>query len=107
MYKGQEYKVSGDFINTDIIIERIPVKGPRNEVLSVFVKISSGTKTDIALFESIDGSDWVAIGSSTTFGSDYGLVKLQLGTDYPTGTVLQLRASGPITVDQVFVAQNW
>lgn len=106
-YKAQDYKSApGDYVSTDVIIDRIAVR-VKGEIITVFVEISSGTKTNIALFESVDGVDWVAVGTPATYGSNYGIVTLKGIANMPTGTLLQLRAAGTITVDKVLVAQDW
>ncbi len=98
-------KSPGVYVSTNVIGPNIKVK-PGHQIFTVFVKISSGTKTDFALFESVDGSDWVAIGTPATFGSNYGIVTLKGVANMPTGTLVQVRAIGNITVDQVLVAQD-
>lgn len=106
-YKGVDYKSApGNYVNTDVIIDRIIVR-PRGEILTVAVEISAGTKTNIALFESVDGSDWVAIGTPATYGANFGIVTFKGVTAFPSGSLLQLRAAGTITVDRVLVVQDW
>ncbi len=108
MYKGTLYKpAEGVWVNNDIIIDPIPVRGPRTQILSVFLKISSGTRTDFKVQESIDGSDWVDIGTPALYGADWGVMTLKGIANYPTGTLLRVVATGTITIDKLLVVQDW
>ncbi len=110
-YKGVDYKSAvGAYVATDVIVEKISVRnGDINKPITVFVKLSAGALTSLELYESIDGSDWLNATALAAYqGSTLWATLTLSGATYPTGTLLQLRCkTAGVTVDSVFVVQDW
>ena len=110
MYKGVQYVRTGAFTPGNVIVEKIPVRNPRSGILSIFVKLSSGALTSLEVYESIDGVDWQNATALAAYESstDWAVISFKGITNYPTGTILQLRCvAAGVTVEDIQVVQDW
>ncbi len=113
-YRSQEYKKAGyednpvSYANTDIIINKIPVRnGDINRPLSVFIKGNAGPNVSFKLQESVDGSDWVDVGSAPAiYAGDWTSISLK-EADFPSGVLVRVVATGGIVVVKALVVQAW
>ncbi len=115
-YRARDYKEASNsgagkaYVNTQVVVENIPVKSPGpSDILSIFVKFSAGALTAVSVYESIDGDDWRNATATAAYqgSTDWGVLSFVGSANYPVGTLLQIRATGTCTIDEVWVVQDW